>query len=373
LIWRLYGVATNKWLPAERSLNLKKEKFYAKWAPLMMLVVFCCNYTWFLSLKHTLVSVNSIIYNCISVEVFIGSIPILNEGVSLLKIFAVLISIVGVIVIVLFDSNADSGQISSTWYGYVLLLVSLSFYCAQEVGYKVLVNKAGELMLSAEERVLLMGSTRRVDPDRHRSKSEDEFVPTLGIHHDEDDYLEEALIAEKENEESNIGKFMYSSMFLGIVAICNACFVIWLVVIWNYAGWEKFEWPNRDQTQLLLLNCLLGLVLILSIFSATAFTSPLVVSVGSLLVMPISMFFDWLFHDTIPYAAEWAGIVLITSGFVCIFIAKEYNSRYIVKPSHPTTLQKFLYTILHEKHFFTKRKVSSTTEWYEDDKRRLAF
>ena len=67
LIWRLVGTAREKWLPAERSLNVKKEWFYAKWAPVMMLVVFSCNYTWFLSLKHTLVSLNSIIYNCISV------------------------------------------------------------------------------------------------------------------------------------------------------------------------------------------------------------------------------------------------------------------------------------------------------------------
>ena len=296
------------------------------------------------------------------------SIPLLNEGVSILKVFAVFISISGVIVIVSFGSSQESGNITPTWYGYVLLFVSLSFYCSQEVGFKVLVNKAGEICLSPEERVLLTGArsrSRRSVDDRIRSKSEDEVVPTLGIHQNEDDYLEEIEIAEKANEESNIGKFMYSAMFLGIVGVCNACFVIWLVLIWNYVGWEEFVWPDHDQTQLLLLNMSLGLVLILSIFVATAFTTPLVVSVGSLLVMPFSMMFDYFLHSSVPYVGEWVGVVLITSGFASIFLAREYNRKYATKQGQKGFLDTFLFLIFHEKHFFTKTQTAEL-EWYEE-------
>ena len=423
LVWRLHGTSTRQWKPEEQSLNLKKEFFYAKWAPLMMLVIFLCNYTWFLSLKHTLVSVNSVLYNCISVrtlccfpplfletppfplppfffsilsvvvppslfnlspsppslslkvEVFVVSVPVLNEGVSVMKIFSVFISVTGVVLIVFLGPSGDTGDITSTWYGYVLLFVSLSFYCAQEVGFKVLVNEVSQLSLSAEERVLLVEDIANsissdFPPERECSKSEDEFVPSLGINQDDDDYRVDAELAEEENSESNLAKFMYSSMFLGVVGVCNAFCVIWLVVIWNYTGWEEFVWPNTDQTQFLLLNMTLSLVLILSIFAGTAFTTPLMVSVGSLLVIPCSITLDYFLHDSAPCAMEFVGIFCIACGFLCIFLAGEKGKKYTTKKEDQGSLQNALYVLFHEKYFFEKTKSNPELEWYQD-KRRL--
>ena len=419
LVWRLHGTMTKKWRAEQQSLNIKKEIYYAKWAPVMMAVIFLCNYTWFLSLKHTLVSINSVLYNCIAVrtffffflypfslrfpsflsleiclpsslrnlissllfpfqvEVFVVSVPVLNEGVSVMKIFSVFISLLGVVLIIFLAPADDSSEITSTWYGYLLLLISLSFYCAQEVGYKVLVNKVSQLTLSPEERVLLvqrisdsLSSADNVRHERERSKSEDEFVPTMGINHDEEyEDDDEDVVAGK--QESNIGKFMYSSMFLGVVGLCNAFCVVWLVVIWNYTGWEPFVWPDNNQVKLLLLNMTLSLVLILSIFAGTAFTTPLMVSVGSLLVIPFSIILDFFLHGTSPSGLEFLGIFCIACGFLCIFLAGEKGSKYATKRDCQGKFQNALYILFHEKYFFSNDKSTPELEWYQEDKRRL--
>ena len=67
LIWKFCGLYISKWTPTERKINAKREFFYAKWAPAMMCAITGLNYTWYLSLKHTPVSVNSVIYNCAAV------------------------------------------------------------------------------------------------------------------------------------------------------------------------------------------------------------------------------------------------------------------------------------------------------------------
>ena len=67
---------------------------------LLSIVSAACAYIWYLSLHRTLVSVNNVLYQSSAVFVYLLSVPILAEPVTVAKVCSVLISAVGLAMVV---------------------------------------------------------------------------------------------------------------------------------------------------------------------------------------------------------------------------------------------------------------------------------
>jgi len=289
MVYRFYGMFTNVYAPKQIQLNIRKEKTLAFWSFPMMLLMFSNGYTWYLSLAHTPVSVNTAIYNCASVQVFLFSIPILNEGISGAKTFSVLLSVVG-IVLIFVAPEENSGSVDVTWYGYALVVFSVTIYSLQEVLIKLLFNKVESI---------------EIDDKTNTEPNEDQ------------------------PEENHVSTFMYSAFFLGCVGVSNTFFMILALILWNYMGWEAFLWPTPSQTTLLMVNCLFDSLLYLSVFAATAFlTSPVIVALGALLVIPVTIICDYFWHSYLPPWLVVGGIAFIVVGFVVIVVAGPLEEKY---------------------------------------------
>eukprot|EP00009_Paramoeba_aestuarina_P014054 CAMPEP_0201541462 /NCGR_PEP_ID=MMETSP0161_2-20130828/71489_1 /ASSEMBLY_ACC=CAM_ASM_000251 /TAXON_ID=180227 /ORGANISM="Neoparamoeba aestuarina, Strain SoJaBio B1-5/56/2" /LENGTH=131 /DNA_ID=CAMNT_0047949003 /DNA_START=688 /DNA_END=1083 /DNA_ORIENTATION=- len=94
-------------------------------------------------------------------------------------------------------------------------------------------------------------------------------------------------------------------------------------------GWEAFLWPTPSQTTLLMVNCLFDSLLYLSVFAATAFlTSPVIVALGALLVIPVTIICDYFWHSYLPPWLVVGGIAFIVVGFVVIVVAGPLEEKY---------------------------------------------
>jgi len=70
-------------------------------------MVVVSGYTWFASLPLTSVSANTAIYNSSAAFVFIFSIFLVKESITVLKVIAVVVATGGVIIVSLFGSGQE--------------------------------------------------------------------------------------------------------------------------------------------------------------------------------------------------------------------------------------------------------------------------
>ena len=281
----------------------------------------------------------------------------MNEGVSILKIAAVGVSLTGVALIVFLEpSDPDTDEIESTWYGYLLLLLSLSIYAWQEVSIKILSLKAAKIGSKMEDDDTNVDDEEPIPREKIQFFESELQNPTSkkGTIQDLDDNREETLpLVPNQNQDNDdtVTKLANTAFYIGASGFCNMTMMVWMVVVWNYAGWEKFEWPSQSQTNLLLITCGLNVIMMFSIFTGTAFLSPLMVSLGSLLVIPMTFLLDFLFHSYYPAPIVCVGMVLILLGFCFIVTANEKASSYSEPPTSKRPLDTVLYNVFHEYHF----------------------
>jgi drug/metabolite transporter (DMT)-like permease len=133
--------------------------------------------------------------------------------------------------------------------------------------------------------------------------------------------LQSGGVEEEDESASPLTTFMISSLFMGVMGITNLVCSIWFIFIWNATGWESFEWPDALQTRALLITACCEGILNFSIAAGTSFTSPLVVVIGSLLVIPLSILFDIIAHSYFISPIEIVGVALIVFGFLFVILA----------------------------------------------------
>ena len=133
-------------------------RHYVLWLPIMSATVAACAYTWFISLNGMPVSANTAVYNTTPVFVFIISVPVLGEKVTLKKVLATACAVAGVAVVAL-DSNPPacpstaSGEFEFAPYAWCLLSVLL--YSLYEVGVKKFLQSPAETYPVANSLLLL--------------------------------------------------------------------------------------------------------------------------------------------------------------------------------------------------------------------------
>ena len=92
------------------------------------------------------------------------------------------------------------------------------------------------------------------------------------------------------------------------------------LLVLHYTGLEPFELPSQRVMGLLVINAVIGTFLSDYLWLlAMLMTSPLVVTLGLSLTIPLAILADWLLGQTLPaMAMYWSGAALILVSFLAI-------------------------------------------------------
>ena len=120
-----------------------------------------------------------------------------------------------------------------------------------------------------------------------------------------------------------------ASMVLCLYGVGTAMFCGPVLAVWDHAGLETFEWPpNGHKTSLLLLNAVLDSTYNGLLLFGILVTTPLFMSVGTMLVMPASIVVDRLVHGTVLSPLAVVGAVVIVVGFGMLNIPPHTADRW---------------------------------------------
>ena len=94
------------------------------------------------------------------------------------------------------------------------------------------------------------------------------------------------------------------------------------LIILHYTGIEPFELPSARVFWMLVANGVIGTFLSDYLWLlAMLMTSPVVVTLGLSLTIPLAIFTDWVLGETLPaMAMYWSGALLVLASFVFINI-----------------------------------------------------
>lgn len=237
------------------SSYLRPRSFYIS-ALLISTIVFFGAYTWYLSLHITIPSANNAIYQSASAFVFLFSVFFTKESVTALKILAVGFSVGGVVLVTVFHDKGTN-KVDDSPIGYVLVIISTCTYALYEVLAKKCIPQVGGKF--------------------------DRFVNSL------------AML-------SCIGIFSIITMWPGLIIV-------------HYGGFEKFQIPSPHIGSLIVLNMALDTIFNLLLLFGIALSSPLFVSVGSMLVIPATLITDVIIDKIHVPVGVVMGCILIAVAF----------------------------------------------------------
>ena len=255
-------------------------KYYLLISFFFTIVIFAFNYTWYLSLPLTEVSANTAIYESATAFVFIISVPLLGERVTLVKVLSLFISIVGVCLISLIPGGSATNHtiinntnlsnittptdstISESTLGYFLVIISTITYSLYEVLYK-------RFATSPKDTAPILNTIR----------------------------------------------------MLGLIGIWYIFLVAPFLIIAHFTGLERFELPSINIAFLILLNSVLDSFSNILILIGIVLSSPLFISMGALLALPTSMLADFIFHNILMSYFAILGSVFILMGFIGFIIS----------------------------------------------------
>lgn len=100
--------------------------------------------------------------------------------------------------------------------------------------------------------------------------------------------------------------------------------------IWHASSLELFVLPNQHKLDLILLNTVLYTLYNGLLIFGILVTTPLFMSVGTMLVMPCSIVVDKLLYNNDLPASALAGAVVIVIGFAMLNIPQSVLSRWYV-------------------------------------------
>jgi len=274
---------------------------------------FLCGYFWYLSIVHTSVTANTVIYDSAFVFIFLFSIVLIREKVSILKLLSVVVSFIGLIVVVWAGSQSVENGVDQTLMGYILVATSTILCSLYDVVYK----KYGTKPKKKED-------LNKKEDDLDLNINSHEISDIIGSKNNIMDELEEE---ENENEEKQkvvdaedipLESSLLFQGTLGLVTIV----AYWPgLVLLNFIGFEEFEWPDVAQFELLMINIVLDSTNSITFLMAINWTTPLFVGIGSLLNIPVSVFLDIVLHSYVLPIYGFIGIGCIVLGFALISAA----------------------------------------------------
>ena len=126
-----------------------------------------------------------------------------------------------------------------------------------------------------------------------------------------------------ESEESTFS-FSY---FLGFVGLCNDVLLIPLFIIFNYTGFETFEWPPQETLGLLAVNAFVGTFISDYCWSrSVVLLGPFVTTLGITITFPLSLLWDAMTNEASFTWLYGLGSILIFAAFGVI-MTKEWKKK----------------------------------------------
>lgn len=303
------------------------------------LVSAACGVAWYLSLPHTSVAANATIYQSASVLVFVFSFFLLQEPATLQKMAALALCVGGVAAIT-FSKQSKTADSDPTVMGYVWLLVSVALYALYEVLFKIMLepgHSAAEHKQEAElidaddvetlseyaKTPLLSDPTGTPDAQCLPVGSPPHDVPAArgyqrsvsGVQSLNQASLLPPKAAPTSELESVLLKLEESLSVMGLMALWNMCTYWPIFFILDASGLEPFEMPAPFIAKQLAMNAGLDSLFTAFMLFGVCITTPLVMALGSMNVVPVSVVADWAVHGSLPSPLAFVGIVLVLVGF----------------------------------------------------------
>jgi len=219
-----------------------------------------CAYTWYRSLPLTAVSTNTAIYNCSPTAVFLLSIFTLNERVTIYKVISVFLCLAGVVIVAIYGSP-NTEDSADTILGILLVAASALLFAVYEVFYGLTI--AHEITVSK------------------------------------------------------------NFLVLGLVGVLFSFFGIPVFILLHYTGWETFQIPLGRDCWAALATVGLDLVMNLALSCGVYLTSPLFMSLGSLLTVPVSVVVDKIRYDFVLPWPAFIGMGFIAAGFILMNVSEH--------------------------------------------------
>jgi len=275
-------------------------------------------YAWYLSLPLTQVGANTTIYQSASVFVFIFSIFLLNESVTLRKIFSVALSVAGVALIASTPESSGNSEQQDSFIGYVFLIISVLLYALYEVLYKFSIEGEGH-QESPSPALLLDGPASGLPLLAADGNS------SGGIQSNQDKKLKSStamanLLLELEFP-------MLLSALVGVVSIVSQWPVFFLLDLLPKDS-PLYEANNFDFSRgewvLLGANSFLDSWYYMLLVFGIALTGPVFMSVGVMLVAPVSIVVDWFLHGTHLSVGAWFGVAAVIAGFAVLQVETKF-------------------------------------------------
>lgn len=337
-------------------------------AAVQSLVVACVAYFWYISLPRTSIPANNAIYQSSAATVYVLSAVFLGERLTIQKTLAVAISIAGVVLVSVGGSSSDSSESKPEALGYVFVVLSVLLYSVYEVLYARVcepahacpgvvldeptddvtnnnnhssssssgianhddVDESGGDESAAASAALLSSSTELSAPLIRRSLQRSELegvwpwsaeraalAPPAAA-------LVESLGPWSAYKPSRWADLELSALVLGLIGLFTLLLLWPVFFALHSSGVEPFVWPVlASKWRLLAINAALDSCFNTSLLMGILLSSPLVISVGAMLVVPVSIIVDFLFHGTLLGPISWVGVGLIVAGFVVLKLPSQ--------------------------------------------------
>jgi drug/metabolite transporter (DMT)-like permease len=299
----------------------------------------CNGFTWYLSLPNTLLAANNSIYQSSSAFVFIISVFLIGEVVNKAKILAVLVCIVGVCLVSFAPTdNTDNSEIKQSVTGYAWCICSTLGYSILQVMYSKSTTKkltsCCDLCRRVPSRPTQVTPIPIASPE---GSSVIELTPLASnrselpvditnsnqtlISDSPRDGASEAAPLQLPIASASVSPLIDAEMsgfvagWMGIGTMVT----LWpLFFIFNATGFETFELPTGDKIRILAISAALDSMYQLSLLFGIVITSPLWISVGTVLVVPASLLADWMIHHVTVSLQAGIGIAFIVAGFLIL-------------------------------------------------------
>lgn len=133
------------------------------------------------------------------------------------------------------------------------------------------------------------------------------------------------------NKERNLN----THLFFGFVGIFCLVLLWPIIILLHWLGWETFELPSTRETIILLsINAAITFISDLCWCKAVLLTSPLTVTVGLSMTIPLAMVGDWVIKRVSVNGWYLFGAVIVTLGFLII----NQDEQHDFVEAHPIEL-----------------------------------
>jgi drug/metabolite transporter (DMT)-like permease len=232
---------------------------------LLSIILNVAGVTWYIAMSLAPASDITAIYNCSAFTALLFAIPILHEKFTYVKLFSVLIAVIGVFCVAYSgESRSDDSEFPQRILGDLIIAFGAVMYGLYEVLYKKL-------------------SCPPVDAVSSRR-----------------------LVA-------------FSNFCASVIGLATFSFGWFIILVAHVMGWSRFTFITSLYTWLIIVFSIVSnLVFSLSFLALMSLTSPVLSSVSSLITILFVGLFEWILFGISISAGQLVGDFFVVIGFIVL-------------------------------------------------------